>query len=400
MAVMVFKKLLSSLGFGGVEVDTVLSAPAVNAGGQLTGQVHLRAKSDVEIASIQLLLVAGGGFGEMELARYPVGSRLRLGSGATQAVPFGVPTPKWIPFNVLYGQQLPGFTLGVRTEVAVSGGSGKTDFDPVRVEAGPLHQHVMDALGTIGCRFVRNEVRPGVASGLNVPAAQAITFYAPIPQGQPPGPHIPQLTFSFAENDHGLSVVAELAARPGQGEHHRISAADVQRLDSQEEGWVMEVDSWVTSLLSKPVGAGAGQGAFLQPAPPPAMHQGGYRPQQPYAYGGRGRHYEYGGYRRGSGIGGAVAAGVGGAALGFLGGMMIGNMLDDAFSPDAAPDMADAANVSDYNAGDEAYSGGDFASGGDYGASGDYGGGDYGGDYGGGDYGGDFGGGDWGGGEF
>jgi len=396
MAVMVFKKLLSSLGFGGVEVDTVLSAPAVSAGGQLAGQVHLRAKSDVEIASIQLLLVASGGFGEMELARYPVGSRLRLASGSTQAVPFQVPTPKWIPFNVLYGQQLPGYTLGVRTEVAVAGGSGKTDFDPVRVEAGELHQRIMDALGTIGCRFVRNEVRPGVASGMNVPAAQAVTFYAPIPQGQPAGPHIPQLTFSFAEDNDGISVVAELAARPGQGEHHRISSADAQRLASQEEGWVLEVDGWVTSLLSKPVAAGAGQGAFLQPAPPPGMHQqpGGFRPQQPYAYGGRGPHYEYGGYRRGSGIGGAVAAGVGGAALGFLGGMMLGSVLDDAFSPDAAPDAAADAGA-DAGGGDYAgdYGGGDYAAGGDYGA-------DYGGDYGGGDYGGDFGGGDWGGGEF
>ncbi|HEX6686645.1 MAG TPA: sporulation protein [Candidatus Limnocylindrales bacterium] len=378
---MVFKKLLSSLGFGGVEVDTVLSAPAVTAGGPLTGQVHLRAKGDVDISSIQLLLVAGGGFGEMELARYPVGDRLRLASGATQAVPFQVPTPKWVPFNVVYGQQLPGFTVGVRTEVAVSGGSGKTDFDPVGVEAGQLHQHIMDALGTIGCRFVRNEVRPGVASGLQVPAAQAITFYAPLPQGEPAGPHVPQLTFSFAEDEDGLDVVAELAARPGQGEHHRVSSADAQRLAADEEGWVIEVDGWVTSLMSKPAAAQAGSGAFLQPTPQPMPH-GGHRPQhqQQYAYGGRpGQHnYAYGGYRRGSGMGmgGAVAAGVGGAALGFLGGMMIGGMINDAMTPDAAPEMTDAAATEDY-------------------AGGDYGGGDYGGDFGG-----DFGGGDFGGGEF
>jgi sporulation-control protein len=384
MAVMVFKKLLSSLGFGGVEVDTVLSAPAVHAGGQLTGQVHLRAKSDVEVASIQLLLVAGGGFGEIELARYPVGSLLKLASGSTQAVPFSVPTPSWIPFNVLYGQQLPGYTIGVRTEVAVSGGSGKTDFDPVRVEAGELHQRIMDALGTIGCRFVRNEVRPGAASGLNVPAAQAVTFWAPLAQGQPPGPHVPQLTFSFAQDGDGVSVVAELAGRPRQGELHRISSADAARLSADEEGWVVEVDGWVTSQLSKPVAAGAGQGAFLQPTPP-GMH-GGHRPQQPYGYGGRGQHqYQYGGYRRGSGmgLGGAVAAGVGGAALGFLGGMMIGGMIGDAFGPDGGDMGGDAA------AGGEDLGGGDYAAGGDYG-------GDYGGDFGGGD----FGGGDWGGGEF
>ncbi|GGM69661.1 sporulation protein [Dactylosporangium sucinum] len=45
--------------------------------------------------------------------------------------------------------------IGVRTEVAVASGSAKGDFDPARLDASPAHQHIMDALGTIGCRFVR-----------------------------------------------------------------------------------------------------------------------------------------------------------------------------------------------------------------------------------------------------
>lgn len=380
---MVFKKLLSSLGFGGVEVDTVLSSPGVLPGGPLTGQVHLQAKGDVEIAAIQLLLVCSDGRGELELGRYPVGRHLRLVGGSTQAVPFSVPVPSSAPFNMLYGQQLPGYTIGVRTEVAVTGGSAKTDFDPVRVEATDPQQRVIDALGTIGCRFVRNELRHGSVAGLSVPSAQALTFYAPIPEGEQPGPHIPQLTFNFAADEAGLTVVAELTQRPGQGDRHRITAADVERLSTIEEGWVQEVDGWVREVLgqlSKP--GAAAPGSFMQPtmAPPAAP---GMRPgqQQQYAYGGRAPHqgYQYGGYRRG-GMGSAVAAGVGGAALGFLGGMMIGNMMGDAFSPDAATDVADAgAGVEDAGGGYEDYSS-------------DYGGGDFGG--------GDFGGGDWGGGEF
>jgi sporulation-control protein len=391
---MVFKKLLSSLGFGGVEVDTVLSAPAVTPGSPLTGQVHLRAKGDVEITSIQLLMVAGGGFGEMEMARYPVGGSLRLAGGSTQAVPFQIPTPRWLPFNVLYGQQLPGYTIGVRTEVAVSAGSGKTDFDPVRVEAGELQQHIFEALGTIGCRFVRNDVRPGATMGLHVPTAQAVTFYAPFPQGQQPGPNIPQLTFGFAADDEAITVVAELTQRPGQGEHHRITNAEAQQLSAQEEGWVLKVDSWVTSLLSKPATAGAGQAAFLQPSPAGQQPVGGYRPQQPYAYGGRQQYapYQYGGYQRGSGMGGAVLAGVGGAALGFLGGMVVGNMIEDAFTPDA-PENTDAAA----DTGDTGDTGGDYSA--DY-ADSNYDTGGYS-DAGYSDYGGgDFGGGDWGGGDF
>lgn len=373
MADMVFKKLLSSLGFGGVEVDTVPSATPPVPGGPLTGQVHLRAKSDVEIAGIELLLVAGVRTGEVELARYPVGGAgLRLASGATQAVPFQVAFPAWAPFNILYGGQLPGYTLGVRTQVAVAGGSAKTDFDPLRVEADPARQKVIDALGVIGCRYIRNELRQGS------PPVQAITFWAPLAPDQAPGPHVPQLTFVFAGDDGGLTVAAEHAHAPGRGEVHYVSHADAQRMSADPAGlesWVVEVDSWVTSLLSKP--APAAQGSFMQPT---AMQQHG-RGQQ-YAYGGRPHSYNYGGYRRGSGmgLGGAVAAGVGGAALGFLGGMMIGGMISDAMTPDMAGDqMGDAA--------------------GDMG--GDMGGAEAGGyeDYGS-DFGGDMGGGDWGGGEF
>ncbi len=386
---MVFKKLLSSLGFGGVDVDTILSAPSVTPGGPLSGQVQLRAKGDVDIASIQLLLVCTDGRGELELARFPVAGGLRLSGGTHQAVPFTLTTPPAAPFNLLYGQQLPGYTIGVRTEVGVTGGSAKTDFDPVRIEATPVHQAVIDALGTIGCRFVRNELRHGSVAGLPVPAAQAVTFWAPLSEGQQPGPHVPQLTFNFAADEAGTTVVAELTARPGQGDHHRVTAADAQRLSGADEGWVIEVDGWVRQVLeqlSKPAQAPAG--SFLQPtiAPPAAAHHG---PQQPYGYGGRVPHhgYQYGGYRRGSGVGGAVVAGVGGAALGFLGGMMIGSMLDDAFLPDVAPDAA-----ADAGSGVED-TGGDYAA--DYGSDS---GSDYSSDYGGGFD--DFGGGDWGGGEF
>lgn len=392
MGGMVFKKLLSSLGFGGVDVDTVLTGsptPSVTSGEPLTGEVRLQAKSEVDIASIQLLLVCSDGRGELELARYPVAGQLRLASGSAQAVRFSVPTPASTPFNLLYGQQLPGYTIGVRTEVAVTGGSAKTDFDPVQVAASEVHQHVIDGLGGIGCKFVRNELRHGSVAGLPVPAVQAVTFYAPIPEGQQVGPHIPQLTFNFAGDDQGMTVIAELADRPGQGDHHRITRADAERLSADEEGWFVEIDGWVKQILtqlSQP--PKAAPGSFMQPSQQMAGQPvGAGRQQQQYAYGGRDRYqgYQYGGYQRGSGMGGMIAAGVGGAALGFLGGMMIGGMMDNAFGNDQPADAgSDAGGAEDPGAGTEDASA-------DYAAQ-DYGGGDYGG--------GDWGGGDFGGGEF
>jgi sporulation-control protein len=387
---MVLKKLLGSLGFGGVEVDTVLSAPITRPGEALTGQVHLRAKADVEITSIALLVVAAGrGGGEVELARHVVAQGLRMSGGSTQAVPFAVATPFSAPVTVIYGQALPGISVGVRTEVSVASGSAKTDFDPAGVEPSTIHQQILDALGTIGCRFVRTELRPGSLAGLTPPVVQSIIFYAPVPEGQPAGPHIPQLVFSFAGDALALSVVAEVASRPGTGDQHRVTPAG---LETDSPSFVETVDGWVRQALERlnhPAPAVAG--AFLQPAPAAAGHeqpgygqpgycqpgygQPGYgRPgQQPYAYQGHGQQggYRYGGNRGGS-AGGMIAAGVSGAALGFLGGMVISDMIGDAMAPDAA----NTAAAVDPGGGDHgAVDGGGFDGGGfDGGGFDDFGG--------------------------
>lgn len=354
---MVFKKLLSSLGFGGVDVDTVLSAGGqpTAPGSALAGQVHLRAKGDVDITSIRLLLVANSAMGEVELARFPVTGGLRLGSGAVQAIPFTVALPAHTPFTVLYGQPIPGVTVGVRTEVAVAGGSGKTDFDPVAVAAPAVPQHVIDALGTIGCRFVRHELRP---------AGQAITFYAPVPNGQPVGPHIPQLTFVFSADPHGASITTELASRPGTGQVHAIPPAD-QSID-----WVPLVDGWVTALLAS--APSAAPGAFMQPTPAATGYP---QPPQarPYQYAGAAPAYQYRGY----GVGSMVASGVGGAALGFLGGMMVADMMQpdvhetvNNYYDSSDPSSQDSsyqddgsyqdASYDDYGGGFDDFGGGDF----------------------------------------
>ncbi|HCT79052.1 MAG TPA: hypothetical protein DGT23_21320, partial [Micromonosporaceae bacterium] len=343
----------AGLGFGGVEVDTVLSGQPGTPGGALAGQVNLRAKGDTDITGIQLLLVANGALGEVELARYPVSGHLNLASGMSRAVPFTITLPGHTPFTVLYGQQLPSIQVGLRTEVAVSSGSGKTDFDPARIDALPAHQHIVDALGTIGSRFARNELGPGTASGLNVPVAQAITFYAPIPEGQQPGPHIPQIVFLFAGDGQHLTVVAELAGRPGSGDRHELTAADIERLNAEENGWVGEVDRWVTNILDKlSQPAPSAPGVFMQPGQPQASY--GAPVQKGYSYSGH-QSYKTSGYRGRPSMGGAIAAGVGGAALGFLGGMVIGDMIGDAFAPDATdaaagmedPGMADAGGYED-----------------------------------------------------
>ncbi|WP_155372704.1 sporulation protein [Catellatospora vulcania] len=329
---MVLRRILNSLGFGGVDVDTVLSTPATRPGGAFSGQVRLHAKGDVEITSVQLLLVANSGGTQLELARYPVADRLPLTGGTGHAVGFHLATPYAAPVTLVYGHPMPGVAVGVRTEVTVAQGSAKTDFDPLGMEPTEIQQAVLDALGTIGCRFVRSELRPGS------PTTQAITFYAPVPQGQPVGPHIPQLAFTFAADPQGLTVVAELAGRPGPGEVHRVTEPEFRQLIAQPAQWIELVDGWVRRALDR-VAALPDQdpGSFMRPpvqAGPGAPGQ----PRKPYAYPGQGSGgYRYGGYR---GAGTMIGAGLGGAALGFLGGMIVGDMIHDAMTPDVAADAA------------------------------------------------------------
>jgi sporulation-control protein len=372
---MVFKKLLAGLGLGGVEADTVLAPQPAMSGGHLAGQVNLRAKSDTDITAITLILVGQGPMGELELGRFPTAGLVRIASGSTQQVPFSIPLPAHTPFNVLFGQNLPGIPLGVRTELAVASGKAKGDFDPVRVEAGRVHQHLMDTLGMIGCRFARTELRPGQLTGLPVPAAQAVTFYAPIPDGQQPGPHIPQITFTWCGNDQGLTVLAELATRPGSPDRHDLTAADIDRLTSTDGGWSNEIDRWIINVLDKlgqTPAAGTGAGAFMQPHAP-THHSGyGHQPHRQPQYGYSGHHgsYKYSGYHGKPSMAGALAMGVGGAALGFLGGMLIGDMIGDALEPDLGADAMDAAGLEDPGLADAGYD--------NMGGFDDFGGGDFG----------------------
>ncbi|MEV6969701.1 sporulation protein [Hamadaea sp. NPDC051192] len=404
---MVFKKLLGSLGIGGPTVDTVLSTPTATPGGPLQGQIHLKGGgSDTDIEGITLILVAQSAGATFEVARIHATGRFTLPAGATHAIPLNSQTPWETPITTIYGQPLPGTTLGVHTQVDVRGGSGKTDLDPLTVAPLPVHNHLLDALGTLGCRFIRADLRPGQQAGLPTPVVQRIAFYAPADARQP-GAHLPQLSLNFAANAHALDIAIE-AGWGSPPIHHTLAHTDAG-------GDLTEIiGSWVREALARVPQQSAQPGAFMQPAQPGYQQQPGYRPSGPgyAAAGNRGGHdrgydrgYDYRGYdsgRRGPGMGGMIAAGAGGAALGFLGGMVISDMMtpDVNVTENVTENYYDTGGDTGGDAGDSGYTdtgydpgyadtgydGGGYDSGG-YDAGGDFGGGDFGGgDFGGGDF--------------
>jgi sporulation-control protein len=335
---MVFKKLLGSLGFGGPTVDTVLSTPTVTPGGPLQGQVYLQGGgSDTDIESITVILTATAGGGAFDVARIPVAGRFTLPAGAAHAVPLQAQTPWETPITLIYGQPLPGITMGVRTQVDVRGGSGKTDLDPIAVSPLDAHNHLLDALGNLGCRFIRADLRPGQQVGLAAPVVQRVTFYAPA-DGRQPGAHLPQLSLNLVANSHALDIALETGwASPPS--HYTLAHTDAGGdLTSLVGGWVREAVARVPQHSNAP-------GAFMQPPVPP---QGGYAPRpgygQGYAQPGYGPGYAqpaYGYGRSGPGMGSMIGAGVGGAALGFLGGMVMGEMIEGAMQPDVTENVTE-----------------------------------------------------------
>jgi sporulation-control protein len=368
---MVFKKLLGSLGFGGPTVDTVLSTPTVTPGGPLQGHIHLKGGgSDTEIESITLILTAQAAGATFDVARLTAAGRFTLPAGATHALPLQAQTPWETPITSVYGQPLPGLHLGVRTQVDVRGGSGKTDLDPLAVAPLPVHNHLLDALGNLGCRFIRADLRPGQQVGLAAPVVQRITFYAPA-DTRTAGAHLPQLSLNFTANAHALDVALEAGWGSPPTHHtlaHTDAAADITQI----------VEAWVRDALARLPQQAAGQGSFMQP-PQHQPERGFARPgysQPGYAAGYGGQP----GYGRRPGMGGTVAAGVGGAALGFLGGMVVGEMIEDAMTPDT--NTTENVEQNYYDAGgtdtggtDTAYDSGGYDAGGDFG--GDFGGGDF-----------------------
>ncbi|WP_433533048.1 sporulation protein [Micromonospora sp. CA-263727] len=317
---MVFKKMLGAFGIGAPSVDTVLSNPNTRPGLLLAGQVNLTGGShDVEIDHVVVGLVTrvevDGTQGDRDVAfefhRAPVASGLRLAQGQQLALPFQLPMPFQTPVTTIYGQELPGITVGLRTEVAVRGAVDKGDLDAVQVHPLPVQERVLEAFGQLGFRFKGADLERGQIAGAHqsLPFHQGIAYFA-APQ-YAHGVHEVELT--FLTDEQGVDVLLRLDRRAGLNPFghgsagcYRAAHADTNRLD-----WAVEVDRWLREALER------------HAAQHPAPGYGQPIPGQP-AYGGHQEQHE----RRGPGMGAVAAGVVGGEALGLAGGMIADEVFD------------------------------------------------------------------------
>ncbi|RZS43028.1 sporulation-control protein [Herbihabitans rhizosphaerae] len=276
---MVFKKMMQKFGVGGPSVDTVLDDPHCVPGGRLTGEVRLvGGEADAAIEHIALSLTVQGGRGgrsQLELHRVVVAEAMTLAAKEQREIRFTLEVPWETPVTEVSGQQLPGMELGLRTELSIAKAVDKGDLDPVFVAPLPSQDAVLDAIGVLDFQFNGATVMPGKQTPV-----QAMVFFPP------PNRPVPEVMLVMIAGADGLTVIMETTNGVGIG---HTDAAHDEAVD-----WPAKITEWLDQLAANPHLA----------------H--GYDDD------------EYGGGRRGPGMGGMVA----GAAGGVVGGMMLGEMLD------------------------------------------------------------------------
>lgn len=349
-----FKRMLSAFGVGGPSVDTVLDSPHATPGQVVTGQVRIQGGSnDAHIDQIVLSLVTrvevehgDHEFGGVsEFLRVVVAQGVRVPAGQQMAVPFQLPIPWETPITAVGGQPLPGMTVGVRTELVISGAPDKGDLDPLLVGPLPSQDRVLEAFGQLGFQFRSADVEAGRIHGVN----QELGFYQEIeffPPGQYAG-RVNQVELTFVTNPHELVVVLEADKRGGMfssgsdafGRFH-VSHADAMHTD-----WAGAINQWMAQIAER-----GGHSAFGGHAPGHTQHgnpafggQPGYGHQPGYGQPGYGQHghhdHDHHGHheRRGPGMGAVV----GGVAAGVVGGMVLGEVMEEVFEDDGGgEDMA------------------------------------------------------------
>ncbi|WP_351231273.1 sporulation protein [Streptomyces sp. NPDC002133] len=324
---MVFKRLLGSL-VGGPAVDTVLAPGAVQPGGSLTGEVHLKggeAAFDIEHITLELVtrVEAEPHDGELEgvlvFDRFTVGGGFRLAADEQRVVPFAVTLPWETPVTELHGQAL-GIVLGVRTELGVAGAKDKGDLDMLAVRPLPVQEAILEAFGQLGFGFKSADLEYGRIGG----TGQQLPFYQEIElTAAPQYAHaISEIEVTFLALPGEMEVILEADKRDGlfsEG-HDALTGFTVGQEGVERVNWNTEVDNWVRLLVEHRHSYGS-HSSYDHGQSRAAGHGHGDHHHDGHHHG----SHHGGHHRAGHGMGTAIAAG----AASVAGGMVAAEVVDE-----------------------------------------------------------------------
>ncbi|RFU43318.1 hypothetical protein DZF91_01935, partial [Actinomadura logoneensis] len=258
------------MGYAGPSVDTVLAEPRCAPGGAVAGNVHLRGgagPTDIRHVTIALMPRMRDQYGRdiagPEVYRGALTRSFTLGPGENRALPFSIPLPYELPFTTVLGRELPGFTLGLCTEVDVRGGADPGDIDPISVEPLRSQQWVLQAIARMGFTIRTVAFETSEVPGLS----QQLPFHQEIHLSPPP--HYRRLDgvgLTFIATPGRMAFKLRAMGRLDRGDA-AFGTFDVQHPESAETDWTARVTDWLEAAVLLPPDL-----AFTAGPPVPGAH--------------------------------------------------------------------------------------------------------------------------------
>ncbi|MFB4319023.1 sporulation protein [Actinomadura sp. 21ATH] len=263
-------------GAPGVTVDTVLSEPNCRPGGVVAGKVHVVAgPQPAEIRHVTLALMPrmqngyGGESAGPEVYRGALTRSFRLDPGQRRDLAFSIPLPYELPFTTVLGRELPGFTIGLCTEVDVKGAADPGDVDPISVEPLKSQQWVLAAIARLGFKIQNVAFEQSKLAGV----PQQLPFFQEIRLAPPPRyqGRFGEIGLTFVASPRHMAFVLEADRRDGGGGDESFGRFQVEHPEAAETDWGAKIERWLGEAASRP----RAQGSFHSPgAPPPAPGPG------------------------------------------------------------------------------------------------------------------------------
>ncbi|MEV3919729.1 sporulation protein [Actinomadura coerulea] len=292
---------------GGPSVDTILAEPNCKPGGVVAGKVHLRGGTGVaEIRQVTLALMPrmqnhGGETAGPEVYRGALTRGFRLDGGGQRDLAFSIPLPYELPFTTVLGHELPGFTIGMCTEIDVAGQPDPGDIDPISVEPLESQQWVLASIARLGFQITNVTFESSKLRGVS----QQLPFHQEIHLNPPPSHQgrIEKVGLSFVASPRAMAFVLRAEDRDTPRDES-FGVFKVPHAEAAETDWNAKISQWLEAAAALPRSSRPGPAAQGGPPPPPGQAPlpppGGHPgfpppPPQPAApYGGPGEYGSHG----------------------------------------------------------------------------------------------------------
>ncbi|MGI5417117.1 sporulation protein [Actinomadura luteofluorescens] len=291
---------------GGPSVDTILAEPNCKPGGVVAGKVHLRGGAGpAEIRQVTLALMPrmrhhGGETAGPEVYRGALTRGFRLDAGGQRDLAFSIPLPYELPFTTVLGHELPGFTIGMCTEIDVAEQPDPGDIDPISVEPLESQQWVLASIARLGFQITNVTFESSKLRGVS----QQLPFHQEIHLNPPPSHQgrIEKVGLAFVASPRAMAFVLRAEDRDTP-QDESFGVFQVPHAEAAETDWNAKIGQWLEAAVALPRSSRPGPASHGSPPPPgraPLPPPGGHSafppppPQAAAAYGGPAEYGSHG----------------------------------------------------------------------------------------------------------